>query len=423
MDKSNYKYYSGHHSNINKLHQSVSNYRHATVLDRFAFFSINSNFILPNKNEEEGWFCIEYKSIGEMTGYKERTIKAIVKLFTKLGLIEKVRRIIKNQCRSCIRITQKTKDILGLQKSCVQTAKVLPTNQESCAQEDDERKNLAQQCTFKSAENALAYNEYREKEKDINIITRVPRNEKQGKLYNVPKSVTEIFSKIGERLQDTQKTTIWGAICNLQKQHGKNISNASEYVAWVSFSIINAKHQLKKAFNFSHQLNCLMKIARSAQGLQKPRGFHNHWDVGQELKTNEMERLKQHEASKQEEQGANSIQSIEISGLENSSDIGYVVAKKANELWSDHGSLKDLKQKKGMLLNTINSLINEIKGLPLIYKSHPEMMSQLTDQAQNELENFKVEYEFVCQHIKKLNGEKQLSKELEWQPLYQAVTS
>lgn len=418
MDKSNYKYYSGHHSNINKLHQSVSNYRHATVLDRFAFFSINSNFILPNKNEEEGWFCIEYKSIGEMTGYKERTIKAIVKLFTKLGLIEKVRRIIKNQCRSCIRITQKTLAILGVATNCEQTTKVLPTTPASYAQDDDKRKNLAQECTFKSAENALAYNEYREKEKDINIITRVPRKEKQGKLYNVPKSVTEIFSKIGERLQDTQKITIWGAICNLQKQHSKNISNVSEYVAWISFSIINAKHQLKNAFNFTHQLNCLMKIARSSQGLQKPRGFHNHWDVGQELKTNEMERLKQHESSKQAGQGANGNQSIEISGLENSNDIGYVVAKKANELWSDQGSLKDLKQKKGMLLNTINSLINEIKELPLIYKSHPEMMSQLTDQAQNELENFKVEYEFVCQHIKKLNGEKQLSKELEWQPLY-----
>lgn len=418
-NKKKFQYYSGHNSNINKLNQSIANYRHATVLDRFAFFSINSNFILPNESNVKGWFCIEYKSLGDMTGYKERTIKAIIKFFTKMGFVEKVRKIIKNRCRSCIRITQKTIDILGFQKNCEQVTEIKPTAQLDNARESGSSKDLPQQCTFKSADNALAYNEYRENKKDINIINRVPRIEKQEKLYNVPTGVAEIFSKIGERLQNNQKITIWGAICNLQKQHSKNISNVSEYVAWVSFSIINAKHQIKKAFNFTHQLNCLMKISRTSQGLQKPRGFHNHWDVGKELKTNEAKRIKQHESSKKAWQGEINQKDINTLGMEESSKVGgYVVVKKSSELWSDNTSLKDLNKKQGMILNAINSLMSEIKELPKIYSSHPEMEKQLSNQAQGELKNFKIEYEFTCQQIDRLNEEQQLSKELEWQPLY-----
>jgi len=95
----------------------------------------------------------------------------------------------------------------------------LQTTQGSYAQEGVKRKNLAQQCTFKSAKNALTYNEYREKEKDINIITRVPRKEKQRKLYNAPKSVTDIFEKVGERLEDFQKSTIWGGLYVIYKNN------------------------------------------------------------------------------------------------------------------------------------------------------------------------------------------------------------
>ena len=409
MKKTIYQYYSGHHSNINKIHQVVSNYRYATVLDRFAFYSINSNFILPNEYELNGWFCIEYKSLGEMTGYKERTIKAIVKLFNKMGLIEKVRKLIKNKCRSCLRITQKTIALLGLTKTCEQRPEQTIKSEESCSQSTESRKNLAQQCTFESTENARSYNEYREKEKDINIITRVPRNEKQGKLYNVPKAVTEIFVKVGERLPETQKAIIWAAIYNLQKQHNKKISNISEFVAWISFSVINAKYQLKKAFNFQHQLNKLIKIARSPNGLQKPRGFHNHWDIGQELKTDENKRLKQHEKLKQAGQG-DVYKSLSVNA-QSSYEESYIVAKKASETWADSGDIKSLTAKRGKLNSVINSLMNELKELPVIFKKNPEMLKKTTTQAKAELKDFKLEHELIVKKINELNKDKQLSKE------------
>ena len=416
MEKNRYKYYSGHHSNINMLHRVVTNYRYATVLDRFAFYSINSNFILPREYELNGWFCIEYKSLGEMTGYSERSIKAIVKLFTTMGLIEKVRKLIKNKCRACIRITSKTIALLGLTKTCEQRTEQTTGSDESCALNTESRKNLAQQCTFKSTENSLTYNEYREKEKDINIITRVPRCEKQGKLYNVPKAVTEIFVKVGERLPESQKATIWAAIYNLQKQHHKKISNISEFVAWISFSVINAKYQLKKAFNFQHQLNKLIKIARSPNGLQKPRGFHNHWDIGQELKLEEHTRLKQHEKLKQAGQGDTETPSLKTNDLDNHGS--YMVAKKSSEIWNDKGDIKSLKDKRGKLNSVINSLMNELKELPIIYKETPELLRKATVQAQAELKEFKIEHELIVKEINKLKEDKHLSKSQEWVPLY-----
>ena len=420
MEKKNnkYKYYSGHHSNINKLHQVVTNYRHATVLDAFVFFSMTTNFTMPNETELDGWFCLTYEDIAARTGYKEGTIKGIVKKFSELGFIEKVKKIVRNNCRACIRVTQKTLNILGLEKSCEQVAEKPPVTESSYAQESDKRKNLPTECTFESTKNAPAYNEYREKEIDINIITRVPRSEKQIKPYNLPESVSKIFAKVGERLQENQKSIIWGAICNLQKQHSKSISNLSEFVAWISFSIINAKYQLKNTFNFQHQLNCLMKIARTKEGLQKPRGFNNHWDIGKELKAQEEQRLSVHEARKQKGEGACSNNAIEISGSDNSSTGGYVVAKKVKELWADDGEAIKLKSERANLVTEINSIIADNKTIGMLFASKPEL--KLKEEAKNNklIEKAKHALALIDEKLKVFKTQKESAKEMEWKPLY-----
>ena len=80
-NKKKYAYYSGRSTNINRLETAVQSNRHALVLDKFAFLSINSNFVLFDRPTEKGWFSVEYKDLAKMTGYKERTIKSIVKSF------------------------------------------------------------------------------------------------------------------------------------------------------------------------------------------------------------------------------------------------------------------------------------------------------------------------------------------------------
>ena len=418
-NKKKYVYYSGHASNISRLSDVVSNLRHAAVLDRFAFFSLNSTFTLPRTLETEGWFCIKYEEIGRLTGYKERTIKALVKIFEELRLIEKTFHFIQNSRRACLRITDKTKALLNVSTtSTLTTQKIVPLTPVGTETKQQKSLTLNQKCTSESAKNALAYNEYREKEKDINIITRPSRSAKQQKPYNTPDNVQNIFDKVGERLEQPQKAKIWGAVLNLKKQHGKTISNLSEFIAWISFSIINAKHQLKNTLTFDHQLNALMKIARSKEGLQCPRGFHNHWDVGIELKAQDKEALSTHQQAKKAGQGAKDTMELFNSVNSFTSNIGYVVTKKAKELWGDDGDIAVLKSKRASLVKDINCLMADNNALNKIFANEPVLKATQTQKNNARIEGLKTKLTQVDKMIENLKADSDAAKAQEWQPLY-----
>ena len=156
----------------------------------------------------------------------------MVKLFEELHLIEKKFHFIQNTRRACLRITGKTKALLNLPTTpalTIITTEDAETKQQDCF-------ILNQKCTSESAINALPTIEERKEKKEVNIITRASRGEKIEKPYNTPTNVQKIFDDIGERLENSQKAKIWGATCNLKKQHNKAISNLSEFVAWVGYS-------------------------------------------------------------------------------------------------------------------------------------------------------------------------------------------
>ena len=414
-----YIYYSGNISNINRLSEALSNHRHASALDRIAFFSLNSTYRLPKEDEIVGWFTIKYEELGKLIGYKERTIKAIIKKFVEMKLLERTFRIIKNTRRSCLRITNKTKALLNLStKQHSITPQVILKTTTSAELTTQKSSISAKKCTSESAKNALPYIEYREKEKDINIITRPSRSEKQSKPYNTPENVQNIFNKIGERLEQPQKAKIWGAVCNLKKQHGKTISNVSEFIAWISFSIINAKYQLKNALNFDHQLNAIMKIARTKEGLKRPRGFHNHWDIGIELKSKEKQTLKNHKQTKNSEYHLNS--GIEIHDFDSSSNsIGYVVAKKAKELWGDNGEIALLKSSRANIITDINSFMADNNALKKIFANEPVLKATQTEKNNTQIDILKKELSVVNEKIASFKIDKDNAKAQEWKTLYE----
>ena len=419
-NKKKYVYYSGHASNISRLSDVVSNLRHATVLDRFAFFSLNSTFTLPRTLEAEGWFCIKYEEIGRLTGYKERTIKALVKLFEELRLIEKTFHFIQNTRRACLRITKKTKSLLNLPvTNTLTTQKHMPLTPIGAEIKQQQNLTLSQECTSGSAKNALAYNEYREEKKEVNIITRTSRVENPQKPYNTPDNVQKIFDDIGERLAPPQKAKIWGAICNLKKQHNKTISNLSEFVAWVSFSILNAKHQLKNILSFDHQLNSLMKIARSKKGLQRPRGFHNHWDIGQTLKQKNINALNNHKRVKEQEGRAVMKQEVFEAindGLTHGMD--YVVTKKANELWGDESELASLQISKASCIQDINNRMNDNQAIETLLADQPVLKTKQREKNNKEIKAFKNEISNIEEVISTILDERNRAKEQEWKALY-----
>lgn len=418
--KKKYKYYSGHHSNIAKINAYVSNQRHASVLDRLAFFSLNSDIGLPNLPNGEGWFCIPYIKIGALTGYRERTIKAIIKSFLELGLIEVTHRLYSNARRACIRISEKTKHILKLSTpSDKKSGESPPVSIKEEDNKESESFFCAHKCTSENAKNALPYIEERKKEKVINIITSPSEEKNVDKPYNLPKSVKKVCESIGERLEEKQKASIWGAIINVKKQTGINISNVSEFYAWIAFSILNAKHHLKGAETFDHKLNFAMKIARSKNGLCKPRGFHNHWDIGQKMKHEKEANEKEWDDIKSKDR--KTARNIEYDfpmndGFHNG--VGYIAAKTANELWEGHATLKKEKSLAATIRHEISACINDNKALEKLFSKNIDEKVKRQKLNNARIDALKKELEETEQAIAKLEGEASYAKDVEWQPLY-----
>ncbi len=110
-----------------------------------------------------------------------------------------------------------------------------------------------------------------------------------------------------------------------------------------------------------------MKIARSPEGLQKPRGFHNHWDMGKALKAQEEAVLQRHEQSKAKPgHKAINILGDRVTGL------GYTVAKKSKDLWQGEGRIAELKSEKSDCLKELNSLASDIKTIKLLFSNNPD---------------------------------------------------
>lgn len=415
--KKSYQYFSGHETNIRKLEGRVENPRHALVLDKFIFLSINSNFALLDRPDELGWFCVEYKKLATLTGYKERTIKAIVKSFEENGLIQKIRKIVNNRCRSCIRVTDKATHNLGISKNGKTDSKIIG---ERSAQPEDNIKKLDTECTSESAKNALAYNEERKKEKEINIITRNKRDKYVDS--SMPQAVSEMFERVGERLTTEQTKRIYGAVCNYQKQSGKSLSNPAEFTAWIVFSILNAKFHLRGCETFEAKLNTIMKIARSPEGFKKPRGFHSHWDIGKSMRDKVILANKIHQKEKKVHYESYMFNKKQIPDQPLSDEVteSRFVPRKAKELWEESSELRALKSKKAELMSEINAVISEMKAIPILFAGDLCLQKKQKQSGDEKIRKIEGKIKQVEVDITKHNASIDSICESQWQGLYEA---
>lgn len=379
-----------HYEQFKRLLDLAGNDAKARFLDKIVYWFKTSTFTLPRSGSSEIWFTRTYEQMHIDTTIPISTLKMYMKEFVQKGYVERKQKKMGIAVRAYFRITEKLTSLL-------------PANEQSFNSKVTTEKKLTKGHTSKNTTSRLPITKDKDVKKDINTITALQACGKHEKRYNVPKSVNEIFKRVGERLTESQKTTIWGAVCNLQHKHHKQISNLAEFVAWICFSILNAKHQLKSAMTFHHQLNRLMKIARTKEGLKRPRGFHNHWDIGKSLK------------NRQEKQ-AQAHRSIVHSRVGESGS--FVVAKKAKELWADDGELKVLKAEKARLMMIGASIESEEKAVKTLFVNDKQKIEQ-------ELHKFEVRKVEVSQQIealklkiKTLEESKQHALEQTWEPLY-----
>ena len=156
-----------------------------------------------------------------------------------------------------------------------------------------------------------------------------------------------------------------------------------------------------------------MKIARSSTGLQKPRGFHNHWDIGKELKAREEQKLQQHKDIKTK-LGHKDIYIVDgkISGL------GYTVAKKAKDLWQGEGRMAELRVKKADCLKELNSLSGDMKTIGLLFGDNPDEFSRQQRLNEDKQAKLHQELSLINEQLSALKQDKEVAADQAWQPLY-----
>jgi len=407
------------------------NYNKAIFLDYIAFSTNYTNYNLPNSNSTEKWATRTYEQLNEALKIPKSTLKNYMKIFCDKGWVKRVQKKSCNHVKLYFRATDNL--LTNINRN---TQKSSPNNKGEDIKKAPE-KNFNHTCTINNTDSRLPYiNRY--KEQDINIITPLQEEQKCGKdlepaieqqetklqrtdsnndkPFNTTPSIDKLFNQIGERLSNLQKRAIWGALSKFYIQHKKQYAKSSEFVAWVCFAILNPTSQLKGCETITHQINRILKIARSAKGFNKPYGFHTHWDIGKQMKKNK-ERKAANEQVLKTSSNNNLMQTLNGEPM----SFSDVIAKKSKNIWQDDSELKDLKCAKGKIERAISAVSNEIKTLPKLYSApeHKELLKKLLIDSDTEKKQFQSEYKQIISKIKVIEEGISIKKSLEWDTIYE----
>ena len=271
------------HANFARLHEITNNYNKATLLDKLIFWWQISTYTL---NDGQIWFTRCLNQIAEESKIPKRSVERYLHDFEVAGFIEKTNKLYKKK-NLYIRITDKLLVLLG------------STNNKNTPQltEQPKKDEIKPQKTtgsglflthFGGTDSAkMAVSIY--KEKDSNSVNNntvsqacVVNNVKTTPLIS-PNAIYPNYAiekQMGERISERLKNYIKGTMRNLQTQHQLSFSNPEQLFAEIVFSVLQVDNQFTGIFNTHHRINVIAKLLRQKQW-RTPKGFYNHWDVGQ----------------------------------------------------------------------------------------------------------------------------------------------
>ena len=306
------------HDRFSKLHEVTSNYNQATLLDKLIYWWQISKYTLDDGHI---WFTRSIDQIANDSQISKRSVERYLSEFEKNGLIYKINRLFMKK-HLYIRITDKLLTILCETSkpnndsypknemvsesqpinltSLVQTntfggsstGRISYTlehkgsNEIVSAQEDSlfldqfgviDSANLA--CSiYKGKDNNLIINNTVSKPSIVNNLETTLKNTQ---LETYP--TYEIEKQIGERITEIFKNYIKGTMRNLQTQHQLVFSNPEQLFAEIVFSVLNVQNQFPGIIDNHHRINLIAKLLRQKKW-RTPKGFYNHWDIGQVYK-------------------------------------------------------------------------------------------------------------------------------------------
>jgi hypothetical protein len=300
MDKIPGNLSSVHHASFERLHDITNNYNQATLLDKLIFWWQISNYTLEDGHT---WFTRSITQIATEARLSERSVGRYLKIFSDAGYIEKTTRLYKKK-NLYIRVTDKLLLLVGSQAkptgnkegentlslikkqdgtdaSCIFSEHVGMTGSANLAVSIYKEKDcntssnttVSEPCSVTFWDNSL---------KNKNIQTNNPmETTTTTQSPNYPTYAVE--QQIGERLPETTKNYIKGTMKNLNTQHQLVFSNPEQVFSEIVFSLMNVEQQFPGVLDTHHRINLIAKLMREKKW-RTPKGFYNHWDVGQTYK-------------------------------------------------------------------------------------------------------------------------------------------
>lgn len=237
------------------------------------------------KNSDYIWFTRTSNELAAGSSLSESSVGRYLRDFAQKGLIEK--RVIKRYSRkhnhdiAClhIRITEK---LLALLKTYSQKPST------SCQTEEgniNPESKILPQLDDTPSVNLTVPTINKGNFLNTNMISTVSENsvnklEKQTVAFQ--KTIFQIEKEIGERVSEEIKDQIKGMLCNVLKEQGNELKRNERLFAEVLFSVTNAE-QFKGIACMKHRINIAANLIRKKKW-STPKGFYNHWDIGQRFK-------------------------------------------------------------------------------------------------------------------------------------------
>jgi DNA-binding Lrp family transcriptional regulator len=289
-----------HHASFERLHDITNNYNQATLLDKLIFWWQISTYTLEDGHT---WFTRSITQIAEDARLSERSVGRYLKVFAEAGYIEKTTRLYKKK-NLYIRVTEKLLSLVGAEAK--PTGPKVGESTSSFIKKSDQPDAS---CVFSehvgmTGSANLAVSIYKEKDcntssnntvsepcsvnfGDKNLEDHNPTLEEQLDKPVVTESskypTYAVEQQIGERLPETTKNYIKGTMHNLKNQHQLVFSNPEQVFSEIVFSLLNVEQQFPGICDTHHRINLIAKLMREKKW-RTPKGFYNHWDVGQTYK-------------------------------------------------------------------------------------------------------------------------------------------
>lgn len=240
------------------------------------------------KNSDHIWFTRTTDELAAGSGLSESSVGRYLRDFTEKNLIEK--RVLKRYSRkhgqdiAClhIRITDK---LLTLLKT--HTKNPSTSNQQEADIENPDSNNLPQIDDTPSVNltDPTINNKEDSPNNSISTVSNDGVRFGEKKKSSFEKTIFPIEKDIGERVSEEIKDQIKGMLYNVLKTQGQELKHNERLFTEVLFAVTN-KEQFKDVSSIAHRINIAASLIRKKRW-KTPKGFYNHWDIGQAFKERE----------------------------------------------------------------------------------------------------------------------------------------